>query len=306
MLARRQFVSVQLMGAIRCNTTIASLFAGVVMEPDPSAKAKRIGVCINAAAGNVEQLPIRSVLRWQTELPLMLEIDRAPARPSTPVLTRGPIQRSQRTLSQFLLHSLAHIELNAVDIYSHTLAKWGPGGPCEREGSAVKPETWERLAVVAQDEARHFLLLERRMRQMEFHYGAMPAHKALWNHAESTQGCLRARLGIIPLVQEAHALDSGPRLCERLNSAADHASADLVRQIVEEEVGHVAAGIVAFEDVCHAQELDPVSSFHELVREHVPKLLPGPFNFQLRELAGMPTAYYEPVAAPHRRPPRPA
>jgi uncharacterized ferritin-like protein (DUF455 family) len=235
---------------------------------------------------------------------LQTDLDQPPARPAKPELISGPIQRSQRTLSQFLLHSLAHIELNAIDIYSHTVAKWGPGGACEEDGRAITADVWHKLVQVAQDEARHFLLLDQRMRQLGFHYGAMPAHKALWSHAQESQGCLRARLGIIPLVQEAHALDSGPRLCERLNSAADHASARLVQQIVEEEVGHVAVGMEAFEAVCAAQGLKPVSAFHDLVREHVPKLLPGPFNSQLRDLAGMPAKFYEPVAAPKRRPHR--
>ena len=42
---------------------------------------------------------------------------------------------------------------------------------------------------VAEDECRHFQLLEKRLEQTGSHYGALPAHDGLWESAWETGQC---------------------------------------------------------------------------------------------------------------------
>lgn len=50
---------------------------------------------------------------------------------------------------------------------------------------------------------------------------------------------------IVPCSQEARGLDAGPRLVERLMSAADHRTAAIVNRISQEELAHVSVGEMA-------------------------------------------------------------
>ena len=55
-------------------------------------------------------------------------------------------------------------------------------------------------------------------------------------------GDLSARLAVVPMAQEGRGLDAGPRLVQRLRSANDHRTADIVERICLEEMAHVAIG----------------------------------------------------------------
>lgn len=55
---------------------------------------------------------------------------------------------------------------------------------------------------VAQDEGRHFTLLQRRLTEMGSFYGALPAHDGLWDSATATSKDLLARLAVEHCVHE--------------------------------------------------------------------------------------------------------
>jgi len=55
-------------------------------------------------------------------------------------------------------------------------------------------------------------------------------------------GDLSARLAVVPMAQEGRGLDAGERLVQRLRSANDHRTADIVERICLEEMAHVAVG----------------------------------------------------------------
>ena len=63
-------------------------------------------------------------------------------------------------------------------------------------------------------------------------------------------GDLSARLAVVPMAQEGRGLDAGPRLVQRLRSANDHRTADIVERICLEEMAHVAVG-GALRTACH-------------------------------------------------------
>jgi len=152
------------------------------------------------------------------------------------------------------------------------------------------------LVDIARDEAKHFMWLDQRLRELGSSYGALPAHKALWEQGSSTRNSLRARLAIIPLVQEAKALDAGPRLTEKLRSIPDAVSADVVQQICSEEVGHVYKGLQWFVFLCKQEGVDPVATFHQEVRTHCRSPLQAPFNEVARAMAQMWPEWFNPVS----------
>ncbi len=152
------------------------------------------------------------------------------------------------------------------------------------------------LVDIARDEVKHFMWLNERLKQLGSFYGALPAHKALWEQGSSTRQSLRARLAIIPLVQEAKALDAGPRLTEKLSSIPDPQSAYVVQQICSEEVGHVYKGLQWFVFLCQKEGLDPVSTFHSEVQVHCRSPLQAPFNEVARAMAHMWPHWFDPVS----------
>lgn len=136
-----------------------------------------------------------------------------------------------------IVHALAHIESWAIDLAWDAVARFG-----RREG--MPQQFFEDFAIVAEDEARHFTALAQRLEEMGSHYGALPGHDGLWESAEATAGCLRARLAIEHMTHEARGLDVLPQTIQRLRNGQDTASAQLLGNVIyKEEITHCAAGV---------------------------------------------------------------
>jgi uncharacterized ferritin-like protein (DUF455 family) len=188
-----------------------------------------------------------------------------------------------------LLHALAHIELNAVDLGWDIIVRFaGDGLPREFF------DDWVRVAV---EEAAHFELLTGRLADFGAAYGDLPAHDGLWEAAAATADDLLARLAVVPLVLEARGLDVTPAMAAQLDRVGDPQSAAILRRIFADEIGHVAIGRRWFDRVCAARGLDPATVFAERVRRCFKGDLKPPFNHAARSAAGLPAAYYEPLAA---------
>jgi len=175
-----------------------------------------------------------------------------------------------------LVHSIAHIELNAIDLALDVVWRF-----------AGMPESfytdWVRIA---QEEAKHFSLLRQHLLDLGFDYGDFPAHNTLWDMAERTQGDILARIGIVPRTMEARGLDASPGVKNKLLSVGDHRAGEILDIILEDEIGHVAAGNRWYRYVCTQRGLDPVRTYAELIAQYdAPKLRP-PFNMTARRLAG--------------------
>jgi hypothetical protein len=93
-----------------------------------------------------------------------------PARPALPLCVAPRLVPSAKSAAVpvpiYLLHSVAHIELNAVDLTWDLLLRWGPYAPFPH---AMLVD----FVVVADDESRHFLALEARLRALGSFYGAV-------------------------------------------------------------------------------------------------------------------------------------
>jgi uncharacterized ferritin-like protein (DUF455 family) len=217
-----------------------------------------------------------------------------PARPERPALL-APRDMPKRKAGQgrdrrvALLHALAHIELNAIDLAWDIVARFAH--------EDLPRGFYDDWVVVAAEEALHFRLLADRLAALDAAYGDLPAHDGLWQAAEETAGDLLARLALVPLVLEARGLDVTPAMAANLERADDGESAAILRRIYEDEIGHVAAGRRWFEHVCSARGLEPIATWQELVRRHFRGSLKPPFNDDARAAAGFDAAFYRPLAS---------
>jgi len=217
-----------------------------------------------------------------------------PARPSFPEL-KPPRQVPRRAITTgtkgrvALLHALAHIELNAIDLAWDILARFA--------GPDLPEAFYADWLGVADDEARHFEMLSDRLSALGAAYGDLPAHDGLWQSAAATAHDLAARLAVVPMVLEARGLDVTPAMVAKLEAVGDRASAAVLQSIHDDEIGHVAVGRRWFQFVCGERGLDPAATFQNLVRAHFKGQVKPPFNHLSRERAGLPAAYYEPLAA---------
>ncbi|MFS2318805.1 ferritin-like domain-containing protein [Maricaulis sp. D1M11] len=220
-----------------------------------------------------------------------------PARPARPELT-DPKNVPRRRLHTVhgrvaLLHAIAHIEFNAIDLAFDLVARFASDPRIPEPERTGFISDWIR---VGDDEARHFILVEERLNALGAHYGDLPAHNGLWDAARATADDLAARLAVAPLVLEARGLDVTPAMIERLKSADDSESAAILTTIYTEEVAHVAAGAKWFRTVCRTEQVDAKSRFHELVETRFKGQLKMPFNEAAREKAGLPADFYRPLA----------
>ncbi|PKU68116.1 uncharacterized protein LOC110094863 isoform X1 [Dendrobium catenatum] len=213
-----------------------------------------------------------------------------PARPARPILVPPREIQTHKSsglpLNAYLLHNLAHVELNAIDLAWDTVARFSP------LHDLLGDEFFSDFARVADDESRHFAWCSQRLTELGFSYGDMPAHNFLWRECNKSSGDVAARLAIIPLVQEARGLDAGPRLVQKLIGFGDHKTSNIVAMIAEEEVAHVAVGVFWFTQLCQKMGRTPCDTFKDLLKCYSVELK-GPFNYAARDKAGIPRDWYD-------------
>ncbi|MEX0838984.1 MAG: ferritin-like domain-containing protein [Parvibaculum sp.] len=215
-----------------------------------------------------------------------------PARPAAPVLL-APRDMPRRSFKGArgriaLLHALAHIELNAIDLAFDLVGRFAEADLPRR--------LFDDWVAVGRDEARHFAMLQTRLKTLGARYGDLPAHDGLWQAATVTGHDLMARVAVVPMVLEARGLDVTPGMIERLEAAADMESAAILRTIYREEQDHVRAGAVWFAHLCGMRGAEPRETFQTLVRRHFRGALKPPFNEAARRAAGLEPDFYEPLA----------
>ncbi len=216
-----------------------------------------------------------------------------PGRPERPPLTPPRDMKRRRNLGAppgriALIHALAHIELNAIDLGWDIIVRFS--------NKKLPREFFDDWVGVAAEEAEHFALLAARLGALGGEYGDLPAHDGLWEAAAATAGDLIARLAVVPLVLEARGLDVTPAMIRRLDHAGDRDSALILERIYEDEIGHVAVGARWFARLCREHDLDPAATFRDRVRRYFAGALKPPFNREARDRAGFPAAYYDSAA----------
>jgi uncharacterized ferritin-like protein (DUF455 family) len=231
----------------------------------------------------------------KTGTPLAVGRAMPPPRPSRPALPQllapkdVPRRRPGSPEGRIaLLHAVAHIELNAVDLHWDIIARFAD--------QPMPMGFYDDWVKAADEEAKHFNLMCDCLEAMGSHYGALPAHAGMWRAAEDTADDLLGRLAVVPMVLEARGLDVTPGMIEIFRRSGDAQAVQALEVIYSEEVAHVAYGSKWFNWLCGRDGLDPKEAFHTLVRRYFHAALKPPFNEPKRADAGLPPDFYWPLA----------
>lgn len=260
-------------------TSVSTAIRAALLTADPKAKA--------FAARQVRRdwMAGRLTFAFDAAMP-----DR-PARPAKPELLapnrmpkrgKGGSERGRIAL----WHALAHIEFVAIDLALDMVGRFG-----EEMGERFVSD----FLAVAADEAMHFALLDRHLRNHASYYGALPAHDGLWAAAYSTRGDVAARLAVVPMVLEARGLDVTPQTIERARGWGDERGARILERILDDEISHVRIGATHFTAHCARRGESAESLWKVLVARHFRGSVKPPFNDSARSAAGLSRSFYSEV-----------
>jgi uncharacterized ferritin-like protein (DUF455 family) len=247
-------------------TSLRHRALAVLLERDPAAKAALASALPQASASGSREA--------------LVEPPGIPGRPDRPELVPHT-QLKQRSLKTpeghaALLHAVAHIELNAVDLAADAVWRF-----------AGMPDGYYReWAQVAREEAHHFSLLVAHLKELGYAYGDFPAHNSLWEMAEKTRHDVLARMALVPRTLEARGLDASPPMRAKLASIGDKRGTEILDIILHDEIGHVAVGNRWYAHLCAERGLDPIATYEELAKQYGAPRLRGPFNLEARRAAG--------------------
>lgn len=252
------------------NSGLFEASADCLFLSDPQDKCSAVSDLVGA----VEQ----DAFHWDWAFPV--QPIGAPGRPIRPELV-DPSKVPRRRLGSnegraALVHAIAHIEFNAINLALDAVYRF----------RGMPRQYYLDWLSVAQDEARHFQLLNSRLVQLGRQYGDFPAHNGLWEMAEKTADSCLARMALVPRVLEARGLDVTPGMIERLRTAGDQDTVAALEVILKEEVRHVAIGSQWFNFCCEAEHRNPVETFLGLLKSRFTGSVRGPFNVDARTRAG--------------------
>jgi uncharacterized ferritin-like protein (DUF455 family) len=260
--------------------SLSAAIASALREREPAAKV----------------MAARRVARdWRTgrlDFAFDVSMPDEPGRPDCPeLLSPGRMPRRRKAGSErartALWHAIAHIEFVAIDLALDMAGRFG---------SEMGPQFVSDFLSVAADEAMHFVLLQRHLRTMGSHYGALPAHDGLWTAAHDTRLDAAARLAVVPMVLEARGLDVTPAMIERVRAAGDERGVRILQRILDDEIRHVGIGAKHFKVLAERCRLNPQKHWQTLVKCYFRGSLKGPFNDSARSAAGLSTDFYAGVA----------
>lgn len=210
-------------------------------------------------------------------LPLAIENTRFPERPELLTPRHMPRRNLENPLGRAaFFHALAHIEFMAIYLAWDIIYRF----------RGLPDEFYRDWLRIADEEALHFGLLTRHLSTLGYAYGDLPAHGGLWAHAEVTASDILARLAVVPRCMEARGLDVTPGMIERLKLLNDQAGVEILSRIYQDEIGHVERGSYWFNTLARQQNLDPESTYAELLLKYFQGKPKGPFNREVRIIAG--------------------
>ena len=203
-----------------------------------------------------------------------------PGRPQKPELV-PPLTVPKRKMDTVegrlsLLHSLAHIEFNAMNLALDAIWRFAD----------MPKQYYVDWLKVAKEEAYHFSLIEAHLQSAGVAYGDFPAHNSLWEMVERTTDAVIARMALVPRTMEARGLDAVPAIRDRFKQIKDYQVVEILEIILRDEVGHVFIGNQWFNFLCAKENLSPIKAYKDLARAYRAPILRGPFNLEARKQAG--------------------
>lgn len=252
-------------------TTLTQRALDCLLVPDPDAKLGAVAALWSDWQTGTIALAV------DYDPPQAIEI---PGRPARPVLVpprevgKRPIHTREGHAA--LIHALAHIEFNAINLALDAVYRFR-SLPREYYGDWLK---------VAAEEAYHFGLLRDHLRTLGHEYGDFPAHDGLWQMCRKTAHDALTRMALVPRLLEARGLDVNPAIAKKLQSIGDTRGVEILAIILHDEIGHVRIGNHWYEHFCAQSGLEPVSTFQTLLKEFDTPPPRPPFHTEARKAAG--------------------
>jgi len=180
----------------------------------------------------------------------------------------------------FLLHAIAHIEYSAIDLALDAAYRF-------RDLPKAYYDDWLK---VADDEVRHFVMIESLLIELGASYGSVEVHNALFEASQRTTTLLE-RMAVVPRYLEANGLDATPEILAKLERQPQDAMLEKIKDalaiILEEEVDHVLKGDHWFEYACQKEGVGK-SVYFEIIEKYYPNALQKKrsLNVSARQEAG--------------------
>lgn len=179
-----------------------------------------------------------------------------------------------------LLHTVAHIEYSAIDLALDAALRF----------KNLPKEYYKDWLEVAQDEIRHFIMIEEILHSISYKYGDFVVHTNLFEAMKNTQ-TLVDRMAIVPRYLEANGLDQNPKIMKKLESNPDMVNnkiLEVLNTILIEEVDHVKKGDKWFKYACNLDNLEPESTYINILEKYYPGSTKKTkeLNFKARKEAG--------------------
>ncbi|WP_226966520.1 ferritin-like domain-containing protein [Sulfurimonas sediminis] len=179
-----------------------------------------------------------------------------------------------------LLHAIAHIEYSAIDLALDGAYRF----------TNMPKQYYDDWLEVADDEIRHFLLLEKLLHELGSKYGDVEVHNALFEASQRTQTLLE-RMAVVPRYLEANGLDATPMILQKIQRMPKNTMLEKITHtlhvILDEEVSHVKKGDVWFAYACEKEGVNK-DVYFEIIDKYYPQgfLRPKNLNLEARKAAG--------------------
>ncbi len=162
-----------------------------------------------------------------------------------------------------LLHAVAHIEYSAIDLALDAAYRF----------SGLPRAFYDDWLQVADDEVRHFEMIEGLLKRLGSGYGALCVHDALFEASMRTAHSLSHRMAVVPRYLEAGGLDANEQILQRLSRLPHDAMLQSIKEALEvilrEEIEHVAKGDRWFAFACAQEGIDKEAYF-EIIDHYYP------------------------------------
>jgi len=163
-----------------------------------------------------------------------------------------------------LLHAVAHIEYSAIDLALDAAYRF----------SNLPKDYYDDWLKVADDEIRHFQMLEKLLIELGSYYGAIEVHNALFEASQRTAHSFLDRMAVVPRYLEANGLDATPLILKKLKRLPqDEVLKSIIESlhvIVHEEIEHVQKGNRWFTYACEKEGVDK-DIYFEIIEKYYPR-----------------------------------
>ena len=179
-----------------------------------------------------------------------------------------------------LIHAIAHIEYSAIDLAIDAAYRF----------VGLPKEYYDDWLEVADDEIRHFLMLEKLLKELNAEYGDIEVHNALFEASQRTQ-TLVERMAVVPRYLEANGLDATPMILTKLKKLPKNEMIEKIiptlEVILDEEIDHVKKGDIWFSYACEKEKFS-TDIYFEIIDKYYPQgfLRPKNLNTEARKEAG--------------------